>query len=141
MGFDNPCYVIYCYVVRFWLLWKIDDEDGRLWWWWWWCSCYCLAWIKVSKMMIAYVIWISIIMCYVCLCWEDELGLCLCDAMFMAYVVRWWYGICWCYVLDETWVCKPWSKCLCIWCLCGLKYNCMLWSFYLLSLCAYGLVV
>ena len=87
MGFDNPCYVIYCYVVRFWLLWKIDDEDGRLWWWWW-CSCYCLAWIKVSKMMIAYVIWFSIIMCYVCLCWEDEFGICLCDAMIMAYVMN-----------------------------------------------------
>ena len=79
-----------------------DDDDGRMWWLW--SSCYVLAWIKVSKMMIAYVIWISIIMCYVCLCWEDEFGLCLCDAMIMAYVMNGCYGICWCYVLDEAWV-------------------------------------
>ena len=90
MGFVNPCYVFDYYVVRLWLFVKDGDDDGRLWWWW--SSCYVLAWIKVSKMMIAYVIWISIIMCYVCLCWGDELGLCLCDAMFMAYVRIWCYG-------------------------------------------------
>ena len=114
--------------------------------WWWWIIVMmmmfliCLDWIKVSKMMIAYVIWISIIMCYVCLCWEDELGLCLCDAMVMAYVMRWCYRICWWYVIVETWVCRPWSKCLCIWCIMWIEVWCMLWSFYLLSLCAYGLV-
>ena len=101
-----------------------DDDDGSLCYWW--CSWWYIAWIEVSKMMIAYVIWISIILCYVCLCWEDELDLCLCDAMFMAYVMRWCYGICWCYVLVEIWVVSHDVSDYVYDALCGLKYNGML---------------
>ena len=87
MGIDNPCYVIYCYVVRFWLIMKDDDDDdGRLCWW---CCSWCyVAWIKVNKMIVTCVIWISNI-CVMYVVWQSgmDYGIWLCDAMNVAYVI------------------------------------------------------
>ena len=43
-----------------------DDDDGRMWWWW--CSCYDIAWIKVSKPV---TMW----------CYNDFVHYMLCDLL------------------------------------------------------------
>ena len=106
---------------KFWLIMKDgdddddDDDDGRLCWWW--CSWCYVAWIKVSKMIVTCVIWISNI-CVMYVVWQSgmDYGIWLCDAINVAYVIVWCYGTWWCYVLDESWVVSPSSKCLCIKC-------------------------
>ena len=63
-----------------------DDDDGRMWWLW--SSCYVLAWIKVSKMMVTCVIWISNI-CVMYVVWQ------VIWTMEYVYVMPWMWLMWW----------------------------------------------